>query len=606
MAIPKIIHYCWIGNAEKPESVIRCIESWKKYCPEYKIIEWNETNYDFKKNKYMAQAYEAKKWGFVPDYARLDIVYEYGGIYLDTDVEIIKPFDELLQLEAFMGFESPEKDEIYVNCGQGFGAEPHNEIIKKARDQYDGLSFIMDDGELNMIPSPHYTTQILVENGLIRNNKDQKVSNVTVFSSDLLCPKNFLTGKLKLTKRTVSIHHFTASWLDEQIRNDIHKQQKIKQLFGEKLGSYVLYIESVIKKHSFISLIKKIFINLNEVLIKILDLIYILISHFDITNKKGLAIFDTSLNSDNLGDEIIVDNCTMQLSTVIANDLSKAKHYPTHIYLNKSQESELKRTKLKIVLGTNLLSGHMRNYKLWKIGKNKTPYKNTVLMGVGFDSNSNDYDSYSKLLLKSVLSKKYIHSVRDSFSEKMLKSMGFDNVINTSCPTLWKIDKSLCENIPVNKSKDVVCTITDYLRDYEADKYMIECLLRNYDNVYLWLQGEKDLEYITEIGLEKRVHLIDSSLESYDNILREKELDYVGTRLHAGIRAISFGHRTLIVSVDNRAKNISDDTGLNVVSRENIYNLEQIINDSIKTDISLPYENIELWKSQFQKGVSEK
>ena len=105
MSIPKIIHYCWVGNSEKPKSVLKCIESWKKFCPGYEIKEWNESNYDFSKNEYMRQAYEAKKWGFVPDYARLDIIYNYGGIYLDTDVEIIKPFPKIVDGNGFMGFE---------------------------------------------------------------------------------------------------------------------------------------------------------------------------------------------------------------------------------------------------------------------------------------------------------------------------------------------------------------------------------------------------------------------------------------------------------------------------------------------------------------------
>lgn len=128
--IPKIIHYCWVGNCQKPKSVLYCIESWRKFCPDYRIIEWNESNYDFSKNKYMWQAYEAKKWGFVPDYARLDIVYQYGGIYLDTDVELVKNIDELLSHKAFMGFEDTGDGEFFVNCGHGFGAEPGNEITK--------------------------------------------------------------------------------------------------------------------------------------------------------------------------------------------------------------------------------------------------------------------------------------------------------------------------------------------------------------------------------------------------------------------------------------------------------------------------------------------
>ena len=168
--IPKIIHYCWVGNSPKPKSVLYCIESWRKYCPGYEIREWNESNYDFSKNGYMKQAYEAKKWGFVPDYARLDIIYKYGGIYLDTDVELIKSLDELLNQTAFMGFENTGDGEFFVNCGHGFGAEPHNKIIGAARNLYDHIQFINDDNTYNLLPSPHYTTQIFVQAKFINQN----------------------------------------------------------------------------------------------------------------------------------------------------------------------------------------------------------------------------------------------------------------------------------------------------------------------------------------------------------------------------------------------------------------------------------------------------
>ena len=125
--IPKKIHYCWIGGNPLPELAIKCIESWKKYCPDYEIIEWNEKNYDFRKNQFMREAYDEKKWGFVPDYARLDIIYEHGGIYLDTDVEIIKPLDSLLKEQGFAGMEQPG----IVALGLGFGAEPKLPLIKE-------------------------------------------------------------------------------------------------------------------------------------------------------------------------------------------------------------------------------------------------------------------------------------------------------------------------------------------------------------------------------------------------------------------------------------------------------------------------------------------
>ena len=169
--IPKHIHYFWFGNSEIPDEFKRNIETWHKYCPDYEITGWNESNYDITKNKYMNQAYEEKKWGFVPDYARLDVIYTYGGIYLDTDVEVIRPLDELLKCDMFCGFESSYN----VNFGQGFGAVKQHPIIKKMLELYDELEFKNLDGTLNLIPSPVYQTRSLCELGLRKNGKVQKL-----------------------------------------------------------------------------------------------------------------------------------------------------------------------------------------------------------------------------------------------------------------------------------------------------------------------------------------------------------------------------------------------------------------------------------------------
>lgn len=209
--IPKIIHYCWFGGSELPSLAQKCISSWRKYCPNYEIREWNETNYDYKKNQYMKQAYEMKKWGFVPDYARLDIIFQYGGVYLDTDVEIIKPIDELLKLEAFMGLEVPG----VVALGLGFGASPFNPIIWEMKEVYEDLKFIKADGELNTLPSPYYQSQVLERYGLDKVNQQQNIMGIQIFPTEFFCPKNFKTGKLELTGNTYSIHHYDASWLDE-------------------------------------------------------------------------------------------------------------------------------------------------------------------------------------------------------------------------------------------------------------------------------------------------------------------------------------------------------------------------------------------------------
>lgn len=209
--IPKTIHYCWFGGNPIPESNRKFMESWKKFCPDYKIIEWNESNYDVSKNRYMREAYENKQWAFVSDYARLDIIYEHGGIYLDTDVELIKPLDDLLNLQGFAGFESDK----FCAFGLGFGAIPKLPIIKELRDDYENINFIKEDGSFNRTACPIFQTEILLKKGLHQNNSLQEICGLTIFPTEYFCPKDFFSGKINLTKNTYSIHHFDASWLDE-------------------------------------------------------------------------------------------------------------------------------------------------------------------------------------------------------------------------------------------------------------------------------------------------------------------------------------------------------------------------------------------------------
>ena len=218
--IPKIIHYCWVGGNPLPKSAQKCIKSWKKYCPDYEIIEWNESNYDFRQNQYMKEAYEAKKWGFVPDYARLDIVYRYGGIYLDTDVELVKPLDDLLQYKGFAGFESPR----FVALGLGFGAEAGNRTIKKLMDSYEDLHFIKEDGTLKLTPSPELNTNVLTAEGLLLNNTAQTVGELSVFPTEYFCPKSFETGYITLTENTYSVHHYDSLWY-----NDAQQEEKLRR-----------------------------------------------------------------------------------------------------------------------------------------------------------------------------------------------------------------------------------------------------------------------------------------------------------------------------------------------------------------------------------------
>lgn len=611
--IPKIIHYCWVGNAPKPQSVLYCIESWKKNCPDYEIREWNESNYDFTKNLYMRQAYEAKKWGFVPDYARLDIIYQFGGIYLDTDVELIKSFDELLDQKAFMGFENTGDGEFFVNCGHGFGAEAHHEIIGAARDLYDHVQFLNEDGTYNLLPSPHYTTQTLKKYGLIQENKDQDLPRMLVYASDVLCPKNFRTGEICKTSRTVSIHHFSASWMDEKIRDELKHIQKINHIFGSKVGKIILLGESVLEKYTpkeFITkLPRRVAKKAKKRAISCIECIpyykglFMTIKQPD--GNEAPILLDTALESDNCGDQIIMECCENQLQGLV--NCEHIKRIPTHRFATQAEQEELKKASYKILCGTNILSGNIKDYGLWKLRTDSSPYKNTILMGVGFDSENKKYDLYTKLFFGAILSRNYLHSVRDSFSEQQLKLMGVNNVINTGCPTMWGLTPEVCSAIPQNKGRNVICTITDYCRDLEMDKKMIEILCDNYESVYIWIQGKNDLEYLRQLDVENRVIIVASSLQEYDLILKQPDLDYVGTRLHAGIRALSSGHRSIVVAIDNRARCISIDTGLPIIKRSEIpVQLEEFIKTPFTTKISLPWKNISKWKGQFNGSKVER
>lgn len=605
--IPKIIHYCWVGNAPKPKSVLYCIESWKKFCPDYEIREWNESNYDFSKNLYMKQAYDAKKWGFVPDYARLDIVYEYGGIYLDTDVELIKGFDEMLNQTAFMGFENTGDDEYFVNCGHGFGAEPHHEIIGAARDLYNHIQFINEDSTYNMLPSPHYTTQALKKYGLVQENRDQKLSDMMVYASDVLCPKSFRTGEIHKTVRTVSIHHFTASWMDEQIKGELRRQQRLEKCLGKKGAQKFLWFESIWKKYAGVQMFTKLPKRLvSKTKTKLINLCESVPSYKELIIAKGTAIgkekpvlLDPAFDGDNVGDQIIMENCLLQLPSEFTND--NVIHVPTHRDLTNREQEDLLSAKLKILCGTNALSGHMRSYGLWRMNSHIRIYKNTVLMGVGFDSNNKTFDFYTKLLFMTILSSKYLHSVRDTFSEAMLRSIGIKNVVYTGCPTMWKITPELCSRIPRNKADYAVCTLTDYNRDIQMDQTMLDILSEEYKRVFLWPQGIEDNEYFQKVRLKNNIEIVPFGLEAYDKILDLKNVDYIGTRLHAGIRALGKGHRTIVISIDNRARNIGKDTGLPVIEREDIeVLLRQRINSEFVTDIKLPIDNIRRWKNNLK------
>lgn len=234
--IPKIIHYCWFGNGQMTEKEQKCIESWKKFCPDYEIILWNEDNFDIRKNEFISKAYDEKKWAFVTDYARLDIVYNYGGIYLDTDVEIIKSFDDLLTNDAFMGFEKG----ILINSGSGFGAVKNHTAIKALRDTYNTIEFDMNSGE--NINCPAFNSKYLINRGAVMNDQMQTVDGITLYPTEYFCPLHNTSGEMNITKNTYSIHWYSMSWLPEAERKFRMLEQKLSKPFGNSTAHKLIRI----------------------------------------------------------------------------------------------------------------------------------------------------------------------------------------------------------------------------------------------------------------------------------------------------------------------------------------------------------------------------
>lgn len=280
--IPKIIHYCWFGGNPLPELAVKCIESWKKYCPDYEIKRWDESNFDLNCCDYVKEAYQAKKWAFVSDYARFKVLYDDGGLYFDTDVELIKPIDDILARGPFMGVEigqpiderfqakidavmpdidadtymeenSRTGEETTSDCrsaalelarGLGLAANPGLALYRKILDYYEKAHFIMSDGSLNQITVVMYTTEYLKRYGLKQPvTSVQKVADIYVYPADYFCPMDYETGEITLTENTRSIHHYMASWFNPHEKKWHAWQQALTRKIGlEKSNRFFQFL----------------------------------------------------------------------------------------------------------------------------------------------------------------------------------------------------------------------------------------------------------------------------------------------------------------------------------------------------------------------------
>lgn len=233
--IPKVIHYIWLGGNPLPKIAKKCIKSWKKYCPNYEIKRWDETNLNLNLCPYVQKAYDQKKYAFSSDVFRFEILKNEGGIYLDIDVELIKPIDDLLNNEVFMGFES----EQYVAPGLILGSVPNNRVIAEIREKYSNLDFEISKNNKTATVCV-IVTDILKKYGLELKDLNQKLSNgIMIYNTHYFCPKSVDDGKVRISDETYSIHHYLATWRSgsQKFKNNIKKF--IKRILGEKLTNKI-------------------------------------------------------------------------------------------------------------------------------------------------------------------------------------------------------------------------------------------------------------------------------------------------------------------------------------------------------------------------------
>lgn len=313
---------------------------------------------------------------------------------------------------------------------------------------------------------------------------------------------------------------------------------------------------------------------------------------------KLLAVFDPSIGSNNMGDAIIYRYGSKVFHSLFGeNNILRVS---THVMPEESVQKVLPRYKYRIVCGTNLITPHMEKYSIWKFPRYLKGCTDVITLAVGMEYYSSDISQSSKTTYTRLLSRTGLHSVRDRYTEQKFHEMGIHNVIYTSCVTLWEMTPDKCSDIPRTKASNVIATITDYSRDPENDKKLLEILLKHYENVYVWIQGKYDLEYLQTLIDIQRIKTVERTLEAFETILNCGNIDYVGTRLHAGIFALNHGVRSIIIAIDNRAREMGADTNLPVIEREEIAEkLGDKIDSDFATALNIPWDNIHKWKQQF-------
>lgn len=319
-----------------------------------------------------------------------------------------------------------------------------------------------------------------------------------------------------------------------------------------------------------------------------------------ITKPRLITLLDTSICNANLGNQIIIQSIERELKSLFPSDFTMRLQYSE--LFGKQSISYLRKSAYAFFGGTNSLSSEMNKYSQMGFRiRNTFSFSGLVLLGLGWWQYQGAPNAYTRILLTRLLSSTIKHSIRDQYTCNMLSSIGIDNTLNTSCPTVWRLTEDHCTSISHSRSQSVVATVTDYNCSVDDDLRMLKILLEQYENVFVWLQGLDDFSYLKNLNVlvNNKLHLVPPSLRSYERLLETRDLDYIGTRLHAGIKAIQHGKRALILGVDNRAREIAKDINLNVAPRGDDDSINKFIASPYITSLKIPLSAIHAWRAQF-------
>lgn len=318
------------------------------------------------------------------------------------------------------------------------------------------------------------------------------------------------------------------------------------------------------------------------------------------SHPDQVVLFDPACASQNIGDEIISSSAQRWINPLFEDDF--IMRVSTHQKMSFRYRRFLNDSKVYFVLGSNLLkSGMLFGFRQWDVSlMDSLQIHDAVLVGCGWHTYEKHVDAYSSFLYRRLLSRELIHSVRDEYTKAKLEQMGFSNVLNTGCATMWGFTPDFCERVPKQRAANVITTITDYNQDPIRDEKMLATLLNEYETVSIWLQGNGDRKYASSLPSFEKCELIPSTLAAFDASLDANDVDYVGTRLHGGIRALQRGKRTLIIAIDNRAREKHRDFNIPTLERDDMDRLDDWIEGDRATDIRIPMREIEKFLNQFK------